>query len=214
MLTQTSQQQLHLHELVTDLMDHLKQQQQQTITHIDSKLSDLQSSVTSMMNTLTQLTSGAASVRLSVDWGNSVAAASHCTARTAETDIPSKYKLLRSLKAVHQVWQEWSVGINGDPAVRELDKQYGALFPKYALSPFYQQPVAFTSSAPSSMVSSCLALHGVFFPSFTTRVVFWLSLSEWALKCSTLHQVDSCTYHDVATSNNCCYPWDELDTSQ
>ncbi|EGZ23182.1 hypothetical protein PHYSODRAFT_388261, partial [Phytophthora sojae] len=36
------------------------------------------------------------------------------------------YKMARSLKTVHQVWQEWSAGIHGGPAVRNLEESHGS----------------------------------------------------------------------------------------
>ncbi|OWZ12683.1 RNA polymerase [Phytophthora megakarya] len=36
--------------------------------------------------------------------------------------------MVRSLKTVYQVWQEWSVGIHGGPAVRNLEEIHGSLW--------------------------------------------------------------------------------------
>ncbi|POM76832.1 Short-chain dehydrogenase [Phytophthora palmivora] len=56
--------------LVPDLINHVKQQHQQTLSHIESKISEVGTSVLSIKETITQLTSGNTTVRLSVDLGS------------------------------------------------------------------------------------------------------------------------------------------------
>ncbi|OWZ08777.1 RNA polymerase [Phytophthora megakarya] len=36
------------------------------------------------------------------------------------------YKIVRVLKTVHHVWQEWAIGIHRCPAVRALETQHGS----------------------------------------------------------------------------------------
>jgi len=41
------------------------------------------------------------------------------------TQMPS-YKLSRTIKTVRELWAEWTIGLNGQPAVQALEQQYGA----------------------------------------------------------------------------------------
>ncbi|KAJ8520145.1 hypothetical protein ON010_g17986 [Phytophthora cinnamomi] len=97
---------MHLHEVVPDVMELLSQQHHQTLAHIDNKISEVGSSVLNMKQALTKLTSGSTVLRLSVDWGASVPAMHPPEAPSHPAQAPPMYKLLRSLKTVHQVWQE------------------------------------------------------------------------------------------------------------
>jgi hypothetical protein len=78
-----------------------------------------------MAGAFEQLTSGAAAVRLTVDWSGN-ASATTIRAPACDGVVPARYKMIRSLKTVNQVWQEWSVGIHGGPAVRDLEQQHGS----------------------------------------------------------------------------------------
>ncbi|KAJ8539157.1 hypothetical protein ON010_g12713 [Phytophthora cinnamomi] len=126
MKTEKSPQTMHLHEVVPDLMEHRSQQHQQTLAHIDNKISEVGSSVLNMKQAFTQLTSGSTALRLTVDWSASVPETLPPEAPSHPAQAPPTYKLLRSLKTVHQVWQEWSAGIHGGPAVRDLEERHGA----------------------------------------------------------------------------------------
>ncbi|KAF4027846.1 Transcriptional activator of glycolytic enzyme [Phytophthora infestans] len=44
---------------------------------------------------------------------------------SAPTTPPVSYALSRSLVSVHDLWKEWSVGLNGGPAVSVLEEKYG-----------------------------------------------------------------------------------------
>ncbi|KAE8964038.1 hypothetical protein PR001_g29185 [Phytophthora rubi] len=126
MLVDQSPQTMRLNEVVPDLMDHLKQQHQQTLAHIDSKLGEVGVSFQDLTGSFHQLTSGAAAVRLSVDWGNTAPSQSATQSPASRPTLPATYKMVRALKTVHQVWQEWAVGIHGDPAVRDLEEQHNS----------------------------------------------------------------------------------------
>ncbi|OWZ24842.1 Short-chain dehydrogenase [Phytophthora megakarya] len=107
-------------------MDHINQQHLQTIAHIDRKVSGVGASVKTLTGAFTQLTTGAAAVRLSVSWPGSIGTVPNTASQPSS--VPSTYKMVRSLKTVHQVWQEWSVGIHGGPAVRNLEEIHGSLW--------------------------------------------------------------------------------------
>ena len=38
------------------------------------------------------------------------------------------YKLSRGLKTIAQIWQEYKYGINGQPSIESLNKQYGSMW--------------------------------------------------------------------------------------
>ncbi|KAF4045171.1 Transcriptional activator of glycolytic enzyme [Phytophthora infestans] len=127
MLTEKSPQTTHLHEVVPDLMDHLKQQQQQqTIAHIDNKINEISTSINHIATAFSRLTSGSSAVRLTVDWGSAQSSTSTPVAASQHAPLPPTYKLVRSIKTVQQVWQEWTTGIHGGPAVRDLEERYGS----------------------------------------------------------------------------------------
>ncbi|POM62969.1 hypothetical protein PHPALM_27815 [Phytophthora palmivora] len=67
--TEQTPQATNLCALVPDLINHLKQQKQQTLSHIVRKIGVGGTSVLSIKETIAQLTSGNATVRLSVDLG-------------------------------------------------------------------------------------------------------------------------------------------------
>ncbi|KAF4032064.1 Centromere DNA-binding protein complex CBF3 subunit [Phytophthora infestans] len=82
MLAEKSPQADHLNDVIPDLMQHLRQQQEQTLTHIDNKLSEVGNHI---KNSISQLTSGAATVRLTLDL-NTPTAATSAPAQTGSND--------------------------------------------------------------------------------------------------------------------------------
>ncbi|POM81414.1 Hypothetical protein PHPALM_617, partial [Phytophthora palmivora] len=124
--TEQAPQTTNLCALVLDLVNHLKQQQQQqTLSQIESKINEVGTSVLSIKETITQLTSVNTTVCLRVGLGGQNNSTAASEPPSYQSPFPSTYKLLRSLKTVHQVWQECPTRINGGPAVCELEERHG-----------------------------------------------------------------------------------------
>ncbi|OWY91440.1 hypothetical protein PHMEG_00039980 [Phytophthora megakarya] len=125
MITEISPHTTNLYSVVPDLIEHLNQQHQQILSHFDRSVREIGSSVHHVQEALTRLTSGSASFRLAVDWG-SANDGSGASEVVSHPHAPTEYKQVRSLKTVHQVWQEWESGLNGGPPVRIMEETHGS----------------------------------------------------------------------------------------
>jgi len=46
--------------------------------------------------------------------------------------LPPTYQLSRTIQTVHDVWKEWTAGLDNGPAVEALEQSYGASWcPEY-----------------------------------------------------------------------------------
>ena len=60
----------------------------------------------------------------SIDLENSSRSGSNTPNTSILLDMPN-YTLARKLRTIKQIWQEYSVGINGQPSVKSLEEKYG-----------------------------------------------------------------------------------------
>jgi hypothetical protein len=120
MVVEKSPQSVHLQDVVPDLMDCIKQQHEQVLAPIDGKIGGVAASLHELKGDFHPLTLGGATGRLSLNRTDAGSCSSVLQPPTLPTTLPATYKMARSLKTVHQVWQEWTLGIHGGPAVKDL----------------------------------------------------------------------------------------------
>jgi hypothetical protein len=80
---------------------------------------------------------------------------------------PLEYKLSRSLKTVRDVWMEYTAGVNGGPAIRQLEQQHGNRWRKdeterrfFSRRKVYYDAIALASSELNISVDQVVTLLG------------------------------------------------------
>jgi hypothetical protein len=106
-----------------------------SILEMNSSLQTIQGDLKAVIQTMAPLSRGTAvlQVKLVPDGSSMSASAPVAPAvpdespacEAGETRAITRYTMSRSLVSVHDLWNEWSVGLNGGPAVSVLEEKYG-----------------------------------------------------------------------------------------